>query len=211
MLAMKARIMAKMAEPGESLGMRTLVWLAEHPWVLVVVIYGGCLAIGLGVWWLAAQGWGDVLIWVGVAAGVIIAGLIVHVVIDMWILTRQPLPALDRTARTATVVLKADDAEHRMLLLQYTGADGEAYNAQLADYIDDSWEEAFAPGSEWQVYAFRDPHFADTVVFLTEAHDEVCRSGYVLDDVRIGGESGPVKRGPGSPFLNGAGKWKFEP
>lgn len=78
-------------------------------------------------------------------------------------------------------------------------------------YIDESWDDTFAPGSEWQVYAFRDQDLAGTVVFLTKAHDEVCRSGYVLDGVRIGGESGPLKRGPGSPFLNGAGKWKFEP
>lgn len=59
------------------------------------------------------------------------------------------------------------------------------------------------------VYAFRDPELADSVVFLTEAHDEVWRSGWKLDGVRIGGEGGPVKPGPGSPFLRDGSKWEF--
>lgn len=206
--------MTKKAESRESLGMRLLmpilVWLAEHYWALVVVIYGSGLAIGLGVWWLAAQGWGDVLIGCAIVAGIIVSALTLHMIIEVSILTRRPLPALDRTARTATVVLNANDGESRTLLLQYIGANGEACNAQLADYIADNWDEAFVPGSEWQIYAFRDPDLADSVVFLTEAHDEVWRSGYVLDGVRIGGESGPVKPGPGSPFLKGTGKWRFE-
>jgi len=191
---------------------RILIWIVvAHYWTLPALLIGGCLALVIGLWWLVTLGWGDVLFWVAIAAGVITGGLTLYMVVEMLILTRRPLPALDRTARTATVVLNASDGESRTLLLHYIGADGEAYNAQLADYIDDSWDEAFAPGSEWQVYAFRDPDLADTVVFLTEAHDEVCRSGYVLDGVRIGGESGPVKRGPGSPFLRTPSKWTFEP
>src|SRR5690606_14648662 len=199
--------MTKKAELREPLWMRILGWLMTRYWALVVVVYGSSLAIGLGVWWLAAQGWGDVLIWGGIVAGVIVGGLMLHLIVDLSIRTRKPLPALYRTVRIATVVLNANDGESRTLLLQYAGADGEAHNAQLADYIDDDWDEAFAPGSEWQVYAFRDPGLSDTVVFLTEAHDEVWRSGYVLDGVRIGGESGPVKRAPGSPFLSATSKW----
>jgi len=206
--------MTKKAKPPESLGMRLLmrilVWLTQHYWALPALIIGGALAIVIGIWWLVTLGWGDLLFWVAIAAGIIVGGLTLHMIIEVSILMRKPLPALDRTARTATVMLNAHDGESRTLLLQYTGADGEAHNAQLADYIDESWDDTFVPGSEWQVYAFRDPDFAGTVVFLTEAHDEVWRSGYVLDGVRIGGESGPVKRGSGSPFLNGTGKWRFE-
>lgn len=191
---------------------RILVWIVTvHYWALPALIIGGSLAIVLVIWWLAAMGWGDVLLWGGGVAAVAVAALWIHVVMDILVRTRKPLPALDRTARTATVVLNANDGESRTLLLRYIGANGLACNAQLADYIDDSWEDTFAPGSEWQVYAFRDPDLADTVVFLTEAHDEVCRCGYVLDGVRIGGESGPVKRGPGSPFLSASSKWTFEP
>lgn len=191
---------------------RIVIWIVTvHYWALTALIIGVSLAIVIVIWWLVALGWGDVLLWGGVAAAVVVAALLIHLVIDVLVLTRKPLPALDRTARTATVVLNASDGEGRTLLLHYIGANGDAHDAQLADYIDDSWEESFAPGSEWQVYAFRDPDLADTVVFLTEAHDEVCRCGYVLDGVRIGGESGPVKRGPGSPFLGTSSKWTFEP
>jgi hypothetical protein len=165
---MKARIMTKKAEPRESLGMRLLMrilvgtdhkasFLARHDWALPVLIYGSGLAIGIGTWWLAAQGWGDVLIWGAIVAGVVIGALTLHMIIQLSILTRKPLPALDRTERTATVVLNANDGERQVLLLQYSGADGESYNAQLADCIDDTWDEAFVPGSRWQVYAFRDP------------------------------------------------------
>lgn len=190
---------------------RILIWIVVGPnWALPALIIGAMLAIGVGIWWLVILGWGDLLFWCAIAAAVVTGGLTLHMVIELSILTRRPLPALDRTPRTATVVLNVNDGESRTLLLQYIGADGEAYDAQLADYIDDGWEEAFAPGSEWQVYAFRDPDLAVTVLFLTEAHDAVWRSGYVLDGVRIGGESGPVKRGPGSPFLRSPGKWRFE-
>lgn len=68
----------------------------------------------------------------------------------------------------------------------------------------------FAPGTAWQVYAFRDPALSDAVVMLTEVHDDVWRNGYKLDGVRLGGESGPVTPGPGSPFLRQDGKWTFD-
>ncbi|WP_158645492.1 hypothetical protein [Stackebrandtia albiflava] len=38
--------------------------------------------------------------------------------------------------------------------------------------------------------------------------DEVVRYGFNLDGVRLGGESGPVRTGPGSPFLDGT-RWRF--
>ncbi|MGO2095977.1 MAG: hypothetical protein ACTH2J_02285 [Candidatus Microbacterium stercoravium] len=41
-------------------------------------------------------------------------------------------------------------------------------------------------------------------------HDDVWHNGYKLDGVRLGGESGPVTPGPGSPFLRQDGKWTFD-
>ncbi|MFB6599544.1 hypothetical protein [Streptomyces diastaticus] len=67
--------------------------------------------------------------------------------------------------------------------------------------------------STWQVYCFRDPALADTVVFLTEAHDEVWRSGTYL----WLGDRGEVrteqfrKPRPGSPFLGEDSPWRFGP
>lgn len=95
------------------------------------------------------------------------------------------------------------------LVLRYRGIDGHRHSAQLADYPDETWIDRFAPGSTWQVYAFQDPDLADSVVFLTEAHDDVWRAGYVLDGVRIGVEGGPLKPAPGSPFLREDSKWRF--
>jgi len=126
--------------------------------------------------------------------------------------TSRPLPPLDRTPRPARVMFNVDDADGgQSLTVRYAGADGREHDAELADLIDDSWRDRFAPGSTWQVYAFREPRLADTVVFLTEAHEEVWRDGYKLDGVRLGGEGGPVKPGPGSPFLGEESAWRFEP
>ncbi|MGV2983157.1 hypothetical protein ACNPNP_05550 [Microbacterium sp. AGC85] len=131
--------------------------------------------------------------------------------IGMWMLTRGPLPALDRTARSARVMFNTDDADGaQSITVQYCGADGEEHEAELADLIDDSWRDRFAPGTTWKIYAFQDPDLADAVVLLTEEHEEVWRDGYKLNGVRLGGESGAVKPGPGSPFLREGGKWSFE-
>jgi hypothetical protein len=51
---------------------------------------------------------------------------------------------------------------------------------------------------------------ADSVVFLTEQHHDIWRSGYKLDGVRLGSEGGPVKPGRGSPFFRSNSKRKFE-
>lgn len=126
--------------------------------------------------------------------------------------TRAALPALDRTARSAQVMFNTDDADGRQSLsLRYQSADGEEHDAELADLIHDSHRDRFAPGTTWQVYAFRDPELANTVIFLTEVHDDVWRNGYKLDGVRLGGEGGPLKPGPGSPFLREDSPWSFEP
>lgn len=153
----------------------------------------------LPVWAFAALGVGTML-----CAALTFLGLRMQ--------TSRPLPALDRTPRAARVMFNADDADGgQTLTLRYQGVDGEAHDAELADLIDDSWLDRFTPGTTWRVYAFRDPSLANTVVFLTEAHEDVWRDGYKLDGVRLGGEGGPVKPGPGSPFLREGSRWRFEP
>lgn len=125
----------------------------------------------------------------------------------VWILwsTSQPLPPLDRVARTATVLYLFDENDSDAVMVSYVDAHGQTRQAGLADLIHESWLDRFTPGSTWQVYAFRDPQ---PRVLLTEAHEDVVRCGYTLSGIRLGGESGPVRIGPGSPFLHG--RWKFE-
>lgn len=213
---------------GLGFGLATAVWLAIEPWRSIrsgapAAVWGGQL--------LTAIGWGGVAI--SLAAGIPLmfwlgprnlpewtlglpgAGSIAFTavaVLGMRMQTRRPLPALDRTARSAQVLFIADDSEGgQSIRVRYVGADGEKHDAELADVIDDSWTDRFTPGSTWQIYAFTDPALAESVVFLTERHDEVWRSGYKLDGVRLGGESGPVHPvGPGSPFFREDGKWTFE-
>lgn len=184
-------------------------FLIRHDWAILVLVLGGCGVFAAVTLWLTWTGREAVLVRALIAIGTLAAMLLVWMLVYLLRATRGPLPALDRTPRTATVILSADDGEGHTLLLQYTGADGEPHNAQLADYPDEIWFDEFVPGSIWQVFTFRDPDLTDSVVFLTEAHDEVWRAGYVLDGVRIGGESGPLKPGPGSPFLREDGKWRF--
>ncbi|GAB3616396.1 hypothetical protein GCM10027416_09530 [Okibacterium endophyticum] len=150
------------------------------------------------------------LTWIGIGIVVLTAVVLTCMSIHLHRATRGPLPALDRTPRTARVILSADDGEGHTILLKYRGVDGCKHSAQLADHPDENWIDRFAPGSTWQVYAFRDPDLADSVVFLTEAHNDVWRAGYVLDGVRIGGEGGPLEPAPGSPFLREDSKWRFE-
>ena len=186
-------------------------FLIRHNWALPASIFGGCGAFLILVVIAVLQGWAPVLMWIVIGIGVVSALLMLPTFVQMFRATRGPLPALDRTPRTAEVTLHADDGDGgQILLVEYRDKDGKGRDAQLADMIHDSWEDRFVPGSQWQVYAFRDPALGDTVVFLTEAHNDVWRNGWKLDGVRIGGESGPVKPGPGSPFLRDDSKWEFE-
>lgn len=180
---------------------------------VITAIGWGCVTISLlgGFPFLAWVGSQNVPEWAwsmpgaGSVAFTAVAGL------GMWMLTRGPLPALDRTPRSARVVSNTNDAEGaQRITVHYSGADGDEHEAELADLIDGSWRNRFAPGTTWQVYAFQNPDLADAVVFLTEEHEDVWRSGYRLNGVRLGGEGGPVARGPGSPFLREGGKWRFE-
>ncbi len=147
-----------------------------------------------------------------IGIGALAVPFLVWMSIDLRRRTRGPLPALDATPRTAWAILHSDDADGgQTIFVEYRDIDGEGHEAQLADVIHGSWEDRFASGTKWQVYAFRDPELAGSVVFLTEAHDDVWRDGWKLDGVRIGGEGGPVKPGPGSPFLRAGSKWVFTP
>jgi hypothetical protein len=167
------------------------------------------LAVGIPyVFWRgedAVSGWAFVIPGAGAVLGAAVAFL------GLQLETRRPLPALDRTPRSAKVLYSAEDAEGRQILtVLYRGHDDNEHKAELADVIDDSWQDRFTRGTTWQVYAFRDPMLADSVVFLTEQHHDIWRSGYKLDGVRLGSEGGPVKPGRGSPFFRSNSKRKFE-
>ena len=218
---------ATMVWLGLGLGLVMAIWLATDPWRSfragepATVWVGEALSafgwtamtvvLAAGIPYIFWRGpdslppaW-EFIIPLGAVAFTAIAGL------GMWMQTRGPLPALDRTPRSARVMFNTEDSEGgQSLSLRYRGVNGEKHDAELADLIDDSWLGEFSPGSTWQVYAFRDPKLANTVVFLTEAHEDVWRDGYKLDGVRLGGEGGPVKPGPGSPFLREDSKWRFE-
>lgn len=218
---------ATMVWGGLGLGLVMAVWLFFDPWRSLrrgepAMVWVGealsafgwsamtaLLAAGIPyIFWRGPDslppGW-EFVIPLGSVALIAIAG------VGLWMQTRGPLPALDRTPRTARVMFNTDDADGgQSLTLRYRGADGEKHDAELADLIDDTWLDRFAPGSTWQVYAFRDPRLANAVVFLTEEHEDVWRDGYKLDGVRLGGEGGPLKPGPGSPFLRQDSRWTFE-
>lgn len=186
-----------------------VMWVGETMSALGWGCQTTLLAAGLPLcFWL---GFEALDVWAFVVLG---AGAMLCVGLVMWGLKLQtsgPLPALDKTPRTATITMVADDADGgETVAVRYRGADGERHDAELADLIDDSWLDRFSPGSTWQIYAFRDARLADAVVFLTEAHDDVWRDGYRLNGVRMGGEGGPLTPGPGSPFLREGGKWTFD-
>lgn len=113
----------------------------------------------------------------------------------------RPVPSIDRSRTyTATVryVRPPDDGGGTgVVMVDYEDADGETRRAGLGDVIHDSWIDRFEEGSRWQVHAYDPP---GPRVVLTEVHDEVWRCGWNLDGVHIGGQSGPVDPGPGSPF-----------
>jgi len=185
------------------------VWVGE---AISALGWGGmtvCLAVGLPyAFWLGPDRiseWAFIIPGVGAALFTGLSFLGIKLQLDI------PLPALDRTPRTAHVTFNTEDSEGTQdISVRYRGADGKRHHAELADVIDDSWVERFAPGTKWQVYAFRDPKLANILVFLTEEHDEVWRSGYKLNGIRLGAESGPVTPGPGSPFFREDAKWQFE-
>jgi len=218
---------ATMVWLGLGLGLVMAVWLAIDPWRSLragepAAVWAGeaisafgwsamTISLAAGIPYVFWRGPDTLPEWAFAIPGVGSVVFTAIAALGTWMQTRRPLPALDRTPRSARVTLNTEDAEGRQdIIVRYEGVDGERHDAELADLIDASCLHRFAPGATWQVYAFRDPKLADSVVFLTEAHDDVWRDGYKLDGVRLGGEGGPVRPGPGSPFLREDSKWSFE-
>lgn len=126
-------------------------------------------------------------------------------------LSNTPLPTLDHTHRVARVreIREWDnpdttsEAETKRMIVDYDGADGRTHTAWLGDLIHPSSIERFTPESRWQVYAFADPDLADTMVLLTESHDDVWRNGYMVTGLHRNFEFLVHQpSAPGSPFLN---------
>jgi len=140
--------------------------------------------------------------WAVAAVGVLFA---VGMPLLIWRAMRKrdrPIPLIDRSrAYPATVVGTYDTSDSETaeanVKVEYVDAEGATRQTYLADVIDDSWLDRFRPGSVWKIYPYSPE---STRVVLTEAHDEVWRCGWNLDGVYMGGQSGPVDRGPGSPF-----------
>jgi len=176
--------------------------------IVGVALVGIALLAGLPVWarvllWGAASACGFVLIRIVAARRLAARGPL-------------PLPALDRTPRVATVT--ANEESDFMtgwpgLYVSYRGSDDRRHEVHLADHVDDAWLDRFPVGSTCEVYAFRDPALADTVVFLTEAHDDVVRMGaYLWLGVRGEVRTAQFRRpSAGSPFLREGSSWRFDP
>ncbi len=128
-------------------------------------------------------------------------------------ISNRPLPALDRAPRVARVrevVCQWDqpdtteEEEARRIIVEYLGGDGRTHVAHLGDLIHESSIDRFTPESPWHVYAFADPELADTMVLLTESHDDVRRSGYLITGLHGNTEFSSLQQpASGSPFLNG--------
>ncbi|SHY73177.1 Uncharacterised protein [Mycobacteroides abscessus subsp. bolletii] len=127
-------------------------------------------------------------------------------------MSSTPLPALDHTPRVARVrgIREWDqpdttaEAQTKKVIVDYDGADGKTHTAWLGDLINEASIDRFTPESSWHVYAFADPELADTMVLLTEAHDDVRRSGYLITGLHGNTEFSSLQQpAAGSPFLNG--------
>lgn len=117
----------------------------------------------------------------------------------------RPLPALDRTPRTATVTGRSivnpepeGDSEVPTYELVVVTVEicGTGVETTIADIIAADSLGRFTIGSTWRVYAFEDPtalnkHPGRTRVLLTEAHDDIIRAGYDLGYYCVHDEPGP--------------------
>lgn len=131
--------------------------------------------------------------------------------------TANPLPILDRVPRSATVVGRELAPRRRsgggrgasrlpgdlwLIEVEYRDAEGTLRQESLADLIHDVDVHRFRNGTTWQVYGFEKPRAEARRCLLTEAHDDVPRSGYNLDGVRVRGAERQVWRARrGSPFF----------
>ncbi|GAA2096401.1 hypothetical protein GCM10009801_65930 [Streptomyces albiaxialis] len=71
--------------------------------------------------------------------------------------TARPLPAYDRTPPTATVLGPRSRDETESVEVAYEDDGGVRRTAGLADLVHHSGIGRFAPGTRWQVSAFRAP------------------------------------------------------
>lgn len=130
-------------------------------------------------------------------------------VLGVGLLRRQPgiMPALDQTPRHGTVVAHrlqstGDTTSRRVTTIEYPAADGELYRADLLEELTADSIRALPPGSPVEAYAFQDPQYARTAVFLTEAHDDLMRQG--IGSIMWGvDQSARFAGGPtaGSPYV----------
>jgi len=120
---------------------------------------------------------------------------------------RKKLPALDRKPRKAIVTGRKSfnpepDPDTFMpayeLVTVRVEVDGVANDTMIADIVAAESLDRFAVGSVWNVYAFEDPMALNnapgpgrTRVILTEAHDDVIRTGYDLGFYTLHDEAGP--------------------
>jgi len=125
---------------------------------------------------------------------------------------RKKLPPLDRRPRIAIVTGRESfntdpnsDSEIPAyeLVAVRVDVEGITTNAMIADIVTAESLDRFAVGSVWNVYVFEDPVALNddpepdwTRVILTEAHDDVIRTGYDLGFYTM--HQGP---GPGSDLL----------
>lgn len=187
-------------------------FIHRYGWVMPTIVIACIIGVvGITVLLVAL---GPVFMWAFIGLLVVFSAI---AILRAAALTPKPLdtlPAIDRTPRVATV--SANEGTDSVtgwpgLYVTYQGRDGKQYEVHLADDVDESWLDRFPVGSTWQVYAFRDTALADTVVFLTEAHDEVLRSGiYLWLGVRGEVHTGQFRKPrPGSPFFGGDSRWEF--
>jgi len=167
--------------------------------VLVIALVGGPVAeFFVLTWW----------VWTVLPALGAFAYLIWFVLIGR----RRRLPALDRTPRTGTVVQHrsvGDNETTRITTVEYCAADGESVAAPLADEIADRSVDDLPLGSAVEVYAYQDPQYAETAVFLAEAHDDVWRDGARSPWGGDGGGASFPAPAQGSPFLGADSVYRF--
>ena len=167
--------------------------------VVVIAFIGGPVkSFFTATWWV----W-IVLPCLG-AFAYLMRGMVIH--------RRRMLPPLDRTPRTGIVVehrLWGDHSDNRSTAVEYRTADGELQTATLADEIAEQSVELLPVGSTVEVYAYRDPQYARTVVFLTEKHDDVWRKGVSSLWGWDSNEGRFPEPAPGSPFFGPDTAYRF--
>lgn len=197
-------------QPGRMKGTRGSIWTDGGTWFGLFLIGSALLA-----WGILSLPFAEAVRAMMLFFAVIVAAVVCGV---GWLetMSNTPLPVLDHTPRMARVreIREWDDpdttteAETKKVMIDYRGTDGMTYTAWLGDLIHESSIDQFTPESRWQVYAFADPELADTMVLLTEKHDDVWRSGSMITglhgDIEFLNLQQPT---PGSPFLDGKRKF----